>query len=323
MTADPLLSTIRISTLVLCMAIAARSDFETLSVRDSHWIKWVIPAAILLLVEVNSNNSGIANICMAFALVAVFSICFVRPPDPRKLEGWGTMEVILSTIYVLGFSGLILGISDYSDTNFVDLVLGDESPEVTLWWSMIGALLTMAVFLSAWRFRIIQGGADVKALILVTLMFPSWSLLPDQMYHLGDEAIFRLPPSMALFMWAGAAFLLAPPVIFIQNATNGNIESTSDLKMAWHATRKRISDLDEEPSWILTEVVEKEGKPIVVNRILPSGKTSSDDAAELGKLEDIGLDSVWVARKHPFLVYLFLAIAPLVLLGDPIALLIR
>jgi len=321
--ADPLLSTIRISTLVLCMAIAARSDYETLSVRDSHWVKWSIPAAILLLVEVNSNNSGTANICMAFALVAVFSTCFVSPPDPRKLEGWGTMEVILSTIYIVGFSGLILGISDYSDTNFVDLVLGDESPEVTLWWSMIGALLTMAVFLWAWRLRIIQGGADVKALILVTLMIPSWSLLPEQMYHLQDEAIFRLPPSMAMFMWAGAAFLLAPPAIFIQNVTKGNIESASDLKMAWHATRKPISDLGEEPSWILTEIVEKEGIPMVFNRILPSVKPSSGDAAELGKLESLGLESVWVAKKHPFLVYLFLSIVPLVLLGDPIALLIR
>ena len=321
--ADPLLSTIRISTLVLCMAIAARSDYETLSVRDSHWVKWSIPAAILLLVEVTSNNSGTANICMVLALVAVFSTCFTLPPDPRNLGKWNRIELSLSIVYIAGVSGLILGISDNIDTNFVDLVLGAESPETTLWWSMIAAILTMAVFLSAWRFGIIQGGADVKALILATLMFPSWAFLPEQMYQFEDEAIFRIPPSMAMFVWAGGAFLLAPPVIFIQNATKGKIDSISDIKMAWHATRRPISELDETPSWILTEVIEDEGKPIVVNRILPSRKSSSVDNLELDKLKDLGVESVWVARKHPFIVYLFLAIGPLVLLGDPIALLIR
>jgi prepilin signal peptidase PulO-like enzyme (type II secretory pathway) len=36
-------------------------------------------------------------------------------------------------------------------------------------------------------------------------------------------------------------------------------------------------------------------------------------------LDEMGLETVWVARKHPFLVYLFLGIFPLVFFGDPIA----
>ena len=309
--------------LVLCMGIAARSDYETLSVRDSHWIKWSIPATLLLLVEVSSKNSGTANLCTALALLALFSSCFVRPPDPRRFWEWGGAETVLSIVYIAGISGLVLGALDNSDTNFVDLVLGDESAETTLWWSMVGALLTMTVFLTAWRLGIIQGGADVKALMLVTLMLPSWAFLPEQMYQLEEDAVFRIPPSMAMFVWAGAAFLFAPPVIFIQNLTKGNILSFSDLKMAWHATRKPITDLGEGPSWVLTEVLDQEDNIRVVNRILPSQKSSSGENFAFEKLEAMGIESVWVASKHPFLVYLFLAIAPLVLLGDPIAPLIR
>ena len=277
MAADPLLSTIRISVLVLCMGIAARSDYETLSVRDSHWIKWSIPATLLLLVEVSSKNSGTANLCTALALLALFSSCFVRPPDPRRFWEWGGAETVLSIVYIAGISGLVLGALDNSDTNFVDLVLGDESAETTLWWSMVGALLTMTVFLTAWRLGIIQGGADVKALMLVTLMLPSWAFLPEQMYQLEEDSVFRIPPSMAMFVWAGAAFLFAPPVIFIQNLTKGNILSFSDLKMAWHATRKPITDLGEGPSWVLTEVLDQEDNISVVNRLLPSQNSYSGD----------------------------------------------
>ena len=329
--ADPLISTLRISLLVLCMFAAARSDFRTLSVRDDHWIRWAIPASIILVLEMASSDAGFENVCMTFALMAIFSFCFLVPPDPRKLGEWGGKEASISIVYLLGASGIIGGAIAYSETDFVDLVLGDESANTTLWWSMIGALLTALAFYFSWRFGLIPGGADVKALILVTLFFPSWAFVPDQIYPLAEDPLFRMPPSLVMFIWAAAAFLIAPPVIFAHNATRGNITSISDLKMAWHATKQKIpeigllSGMDEKPSWILTEVIEKNGEKTVVNRILPSSKstTGTGRGADLELLEEMGLDSVWVTSKHPFLVYLFLAILPTLLLGDPLAYLIR
>ena len=124
------------------------------------------------------------------------------------------------------------GANVYSDTDFIDLVLGVESEETTLWWSMNGAFLTSAVFYGSWRIGLIQGGADVKALILVTLVFPSWSFVPDQMYPMAEDPLFRMPYHGPLHM-GRCCILVAPPIIFIQNAARGNISSISDLKMAW------------------------------------------------------------------------------------------
>ena len=84
--ADPLLSTLRISILTIFMAVAARSDLDTLSVRDRHWIRWAAPVVLILLLEITSENMGLANLCMVFSLVAAFSFCFSDPPDPRDLE---------------------------------------------------------------------------------------------------------------------------------------------------------------------------------------------------------------------------------------------
>ena len=328
---DPLLSTLRISILTIFMAAAARSDFETLSVRDRHWIRWSVPVVLILLVEMISENMGIANFCMVFSLVAVFSFCFSEPPDPRDFRDWNQNQAFLFGVYALGLVGFVYGAIVYSDTNFIDLVLGDESKETTLWWSMNAAFLTSTIFYGSWRIGLIQGGADVKALILVTLVFPSWSFVPDQMYPLVEDPLFRMPPSMVLFIWAAAAFLVAPPIIFIQNAVRGNISSLSDLKMAWHATKRRISDLKEAPDsishkyWILTEAIEKIGELTVVDRILPSRRLSNaeDKATQFELLEELGLASGWITTKHPFLVYLFLAILPMLLLGDPLSYVIR
>ena len=91
--------------------------------------------------------------------------------------------------------------------------------------------------------------------------------------------------------------------------------------MAWHATKKPVSELEEGKSWVLTEVSEKDGKERVVNRILPSKQSISQGITpnQKERLNSLGIESVWVASKHPFLVYLFLAIFPLLLFGDPIA----
>ena len=329
--ADPLFSTLRISLLAICMFAAARSDFQTLSVKDVHWKIWAVPASIVLLFEMSSSDAGIENVCMIFSIVAVFSLCFVTPPDPRKLGEWDRQDFILSMIYSLGALGLVAGAISYSDTDFIDLALGDESPNTALWWSMVGALLTAAVFYFSWMFGLIPGGADVKALILVILFFPSWAFVPDQIYPLAEDPIFRMPPSLVMFVWAAAAFLIAPPIIFVHNAAQGNITSLPDLKMAWHASKKKISEVrqiserNDNPSWLLTEVIQKNGESTVVNRILPSSKStiSKEREDDLALLEEMGVNSVWITRKHPFLVYLFLAILPMLLLGDPIAYLIR
>ena len=329
--ADPLLSTLRISLLVICMFAAARSDFQTLSVKDAHWKIWALPATVVLLFEMSSSDAGIENVFMTFSIAAVFSLCFVTPPDPRKLGEWGRQDFILSMIYCLGALGLVGGAISYSDTDFIDLALGDESPNTALWWSMVGALLTAVVFYFSWIFGLIPGGADVKALILVILFFPSWAFVPDQIYPLAEDPIFRMPPSLVMFVWAAAAFLIAPPIIFVHNATQGNITSLPDLKMAWHASKKKISEVrqisesNETPSWLLTEIIQKNGESTVVNRILPSSKStiSKEREDDLALLEEMGVNSVWITRKHPFLVYLFLAILPMLLLGDPIAYLIR
>jgi len=323
MSPDPLLSTIRISMIFSCMFIAARSDFQTLSVRDIHWKIWAIPATIILVFEIASNNSGPANLMTISAMIAVFSICFYRIPDLRRFRDWKIEQITLSMIYLIGIAGILIGSIEFSDTNFVNLVLGEESNETILWWSSLGAILTMMLFLSAWKARIIPGGADVKALILVTLFFPSWAFIPEQMYFSGENT-FRIPPSMALFLWAGTYFMLAAPIIFLRNVARGDVSTAPDFKMAWHATKKPVSGIIAGPSWILTEVAGTEDEPRVVNRILPSNPSSPVIFAEnLERLESMGVEEAWVATKHPFLVYLFFALIPLMLFGDPLAYLLK
>ena len=80
--------------------------------------------------------------------------------------------------------------------------LGEPS-EATLWWSYIGALFTLLVIDIAWRLRFIHGGADAKALMWVTLLFPSWAEVPVLSTDSMNEIVLHLPPSLSLLIWGG------------------------------------------------------------------------------------------------------------------------
>jgi len=306
--------------LVCCLGIAARSDYDSLAVRDRHWLAWSGPVTMLLVCELVIIETAASNFYMVAALLSVSSLAVFDAPDPRGIPKWDQSQIALAVLYLIGIVGLFGGTVQHANPDFVLLVLGEESPETMLWWSMLGASLTVLVYLSAWRFGLIQGGADAKALILLTVLMPSWAFLPEPILA-PEDTLFKLPPSMVMFLWASAVFLLAPPILIFQNAMRGNIESRADLKMAWHATKRPVEEIGERPVWLLTEVIpgDDEAGLRIVNRFLPDSTTPTVEelAQRLEELKSHGVESAWIATKHPFIVYLFFAIAPLLLFGDP------
>ena len=93
------------------------------------------------------------------------------------------------------------------------------------------------------------------------------------------------------------------------------------LSMSWHASRMTLSDIPNKHVWLLEEVIDKpDGTRGVTRRMRPvrGSRAETDVEAVLGELAAEGLDKAWVTAKHPFLLFVFPAILPLVLLGDPI-----
>ena len=308
---------VRVSALVLCMAIAAKSDYENLMVADSHWLKWSIIFVFLLFLEMILLETSISNYYMIAALLAIFSIAFFGTPQIKNILEWKKFEFSIALLYLIGFVGIVGGALENQNTDFISLILGEESPDTVLWWSLILSMLIISLYLIAWKSKIIQGGADIKALILLTITFPSWSFLPEPLF-MEEEILFRLPPSLVMFVWAGLVFLLAPPILIFYNYKKGNISSRHDIIMAWHSIKLPIDEIGSKPVWILTEVLEEEDEIREINRILPKTNYSMFDEIEEKKnlLKSKGIESAWVASKHPFIVYLFLSILPLLLIGD-------
>ena len=93
------------------------------------------------------------------------------------------------------------------------------------------------------------------------------------------------------------------------------------LSMSWHASRMTLSEIPHNHVWLLEEVIDKpDGTRGVTRRMRPvrGSRAETDVEAVLGELAEEGLEKAWVTAKHPFLMFVFPAIIPLVLVGDPI-----
>ena len=178
--------------------------------------------------------------------------------------------------------------------------------------------IVLLFFEMAWRFRMLHGGADAKAMMLATLLIPSWSGAAFPLYANGESFSTAMPPALSLLIWAGLAFLLLPLLMLVQNAKAGDL---SPLSMSWHASRMPLSEIPHNHVWLLEEVVDKpDGTRGVTRRMRPvrGSRAETEVEAVLDELAAEGLDKAWVTAKHPFLLFVFPAILPLVLFGDPI-----
>jgi hypothetical protein len=83
-----------------------------------------------------------------------------------------------------------------------------------------------------------------------------------------------------------------------------------------------LSEISQNHVWLLEEVVDKpDGTRGITRRMRPvrGSRAETDVEAVLKELAGEGLEKAWVTAKHPFLLFVFPAIIPLILIGDPIA----
>jgi hypothetical protein len=294
-------------------------DHKERRVQNEHWMTWVKPALFIWALDLIAQGADWSIYLTASAVVAYASTSIIGRPTLKDILAGNKIDVIVGIWYVLSIGGLIGGAMKYGDANLVDVILGNESGLTALWWSTLSGLLTILIIDLAWRFRLVHGGADAKALMWVAILIPNWETMPLINDNTADSLV-TLPPALALLMWGGLTFFLIPLILFVNNLINSNINSFSELRLSWHASKMRLGKVVDSHVWLLTSVIQlPDGTSKVYNKSRAPRRTPSQDelSNSIKELEDRGVEDVWVSHKLPLLVFLFPAIIPVALLGDP------
>tara|TARA_Y100000766_G_scaffold284652_1_gene304068 strand:+ start:39490 stop:40491 length:1002 start_codon:yes stop_codon:yes gene_type:complete len=324
LTENQILGWSRICVLLLGMGWAAWMDHKERRVKNEHWLVWVKPALFLWALDLMNQGADWTIYLTASAAVAYASGAVIGRPTFSDFRAGSRMDQVVVVWYLASLCGLIFGAIQYQAINPIDVLIGNETGLGALWWSTFAVIPLILLIDLAWRVRMLHGGADAKALMWVALLIPNWSTMPLSLTSATNDALFALPPAFSLLMWGGISFLFIPFILLFTNLSRGHIRSLSDLMLAWHASRMPLLEVAERHVWLLTTLVEKpDGSMEVYHRKRAPRKTPSDEqlAVALAELKAAQVEEVWVSQKLPLLVFLFPAIIPMVLLGDPMALL--
>jgi len=321
LTSEDVLGWTRVGVLLLVMGWAAWMDNKERRVPNEHWMVWVKPALFIWVLDLMTQDADWSIYLTASAVVAYASTAIIGRPTFSDVLAGSKIDIIVSFWYLISLGGIIGGAMKYGDVSPIDVLIGDSTGNASLWWSTLSGLLTILIIDLAWRFRLIHGGADAKALMLVAILIPNWNTMP----LISDntlESVVALPPALALLIWGGLTFLLIPIVLLIKNIYHSNISSFSDLRLSWHASKMKLEKVFDSHVWLLTSVMDlPDGSSRVYHKSRAPRRTPSDEQLQLAikKLEEHDVDEVWISYKLPLLVFLFPVIIPMALFGDPIS----
>ncbi len=325
-TNEAILGWTRVAVLLLGMGWAAWMDHKTRRVANEHWIVWAKPAIFIWALDLMVQGADWTIYLTASAVIAYASISvFGRPTVKDALNGsW--MDRMFLFWYAVSVIGLIAGALQYQTTTPLEVVLDDGDTLGMLWWKTASLLLVVLFIDLAWRLRLLHGGADAKALMWVSLVFPTWAAVPLPFGAMGDGVVVALPVSIALLIWGGLAFLFIPVVMLLLNLKRGDVRCLGDLRLAWHASMMSLEAVPHHHVWVLSDTMAMpNGEERIVHATRAPRQTPTKEALgeHLQRLASLGAEKVWVSHKMPLLVFLFPAVLPLVLVGDPTTLLMQ
>jgi hypothetical protein len=313
----------RLAVLILCFGGAAWLDHKTRRVSNGWWFGWAKPTIFLFCLELLVLEADWMVWLTASAMLAFASTALIGRPSLGDVLAGSKLDIIVSGWYLVGAVGLGMGamahgpvLLDMFNPDKAWMVAPEAERMAMLWGQMLLVGLALLFFEMAWRFRMLHGGADAKAMMLAALLIPSWSGAPWPLCATAQGNL--IPPAIALMIWAGLAFLVLPLIMLVRNAKAGDL---MPISMSWHASRMALDQIPDNHVWLLEEVVDKpDGSRGVTRRMRPvrGSRAETDVEAVLFELSEEGLERAWVTAKHPFLLFVFPAIIPLVILGDPI-----
>ena len=306
----------RMTILVGCFAGAAHLDNKQRSVPNSYWKVWIKSAILLWLLEIAIRTDDWITYCTMAAVLAYGSTSLIGTPTVTDLKRGSWIDWAVLLWYGIGMYGIYSGVMEYIQMDdLVSILSFSENTPEGIWLQTILVIPIMFFIKMAWKLRLLHGGADAKALLLVAVLIPSWITFDPV-----NGSTF-VPPVFALLVWGGLGFFLLPISLIIHNIVDGNVKTFEDITMIWHATRMPLDEITDNFVWLLDEVIiDPDGEPNIVSSLQPPKKTPSLEQLNV-KIEELrlmGAEDAWVTKKYPLLSYIFPGTFLLLFFGDPI-----
>jgi preflagellin peptidase FlaK len=282
------LTWVRIALALAIMVAASVSDWRSRTASDVHWYIMGAGGSLLFGVQLlDDGASWIFLVCLV--LITLVFVDLLRDRRGMFEDGVNFAPLLLYVLTLLAFG--YLSLEHFGEGRY---------------WTMISIPLLIVFFFVMYQLNVIKGGADAKALIALSLVFPVYPELAGlPVLELNDPAALTMLPFPVLVLFNGAILTLLVPVgMLLLNIVRRDIR----FPLMLFGTRMTIEDAKKKHVWPMERVADGKVRTVLFPR--------PDDEIDWDALQAAGVDRPWVTPKVPFLVPLTLAVPFSLLMGN-------
>jgi len=308
---DLILSAARLCIGMAFMLAASVTDWRTRRVPNRIWVILGISGMVLLAVQMAfaetvpdygtaAKTYGPVHFLVFVPIAVIFLDTFWERKPVHEGGKWNLKPVALYAAAAVSCLAMVL--------------LEGLTMEVG---QLLSVPLVMCVFIMFYYLGIVRGGADAKALLALSIVFPFYPILdslPLIGYPEGTVDMLQMTFPFTFLILMNAAILHAvvgPTIRFFRNLARGD-RGFPEMFLGY---RMDIADVPKSFVWPMEAVRDEE----VVLILFP--KRSGNVKEELAKLKKKGLDRIWVTPKDPFIIPMTAGIVFSVIVGNLVALL--
>lgn len=283
------MNALRLVTSLSILAYASFLDLKTRKVPNIYWIGLGVAGLGLILIQLYVDEMPIEYLLVFVPILAILADVYLGSEEETtraKLMTFGKYALALGSILVLAYQ---YGGDDYFQ-------------------HLLAVPIIMLFIVVMYMLDIVRGGADAKALISLSILFPFYPVFGSlPLIHGGTSAAETLLPFSFSILFNAAIIVALTPLAFLTRNLSRR-EFVFPLGLLGY--KLDASEIAHKHVWLMESI--KDGEHVTHAR----PRRREDQKSDIELLERSGYKRVWVTPKIPFIIPMFVSLILTTVVGS-------
>jgi preflagellin peptidase FlaK len=284
-----LITGIRLVAAIAVMSYASLLDWKTRRIGNVYWIALSVLGLALIPIQLGIDDQPMEYLLVLIPILAILSDVYLDA---------GEGKILSKLAPALKYAAAVIAV----------VLLGYAWLDETYFQHLLAVPVMMLFIVLMYMLDIVRGGADAKALLALSTLFPFYpamgSLPVIEANTVSAEILF--PFSFVILMTAAIIVAFFPVGFLIKNLSAGEFGFPQGLL----GYKMDADSIKGKHVWLMERI--EDGKHKVYTR----PKTDEDLEKELGVLVEAGKKRIWITPKIPFIIPMLAALVFSTIVGN-------